>query len=238
MNDYTIGLALYDFLPALFTGVALYCLAIMVSRTAPESRWLAYLGGGLVVTAGVLKASWKLVVATSGQDVVLLSEAMFPLMGPGFALVAFAVWSSVRRANGRTTPRHLGKVALGVVAVACVLAFYSTVIAGNERGYFPVFLMVASVANVVLSVLLIREALRHGRRGAALLFFVNIAMVFALQPIAAMAEPSIAMHWFEQTLTSGGAAAFALASWLLLREVPQAQTPTVEPLEWATANSI
>jgi len=80
-------------------------------------------------------------------------------------------------------------------------------------------LLLASVANVGLSILLIRDALRVQRRGAALLFFVNIAMVFALQPIAAMPDKSIAIHWFEQTLTTGGAAAFALASYLLLRTV-------------------
>jgi hypothetical protein len=44
-------------------------------------------------------------------------------------------------------------------------------------------------------------------------------MVFALQPIAAMPDKSIAIHWFEQTLTSGGAAAFALAGYLMLRYV-------------------
>lgn len=209
MNDYTVGLALYDFFPSLFTGIALFYLARMLPQAA-HAR-LAALGGGLVVLAGVLKATWKLIMATSGTDIVLFSEALFPLMGPGFFFVALAVWASLR---SRPTP-YLWRVAALVAALAFVLAGLLTL--NTERGYFPVFLMLASLSNVALSVMLINAAVRRGRWLAGGLFFVNIAMVFALQPIAQMPDKSIAIHWFEQSLTTGGAAAFALAAFLLYR---------------------
>lgn len=233
MNDYSIALAIYDFLPSVFTGFALMFIAQMVGRSAPQSQGMAVIGGGLVVLAGVLKASWKLIMATTGQDIVLLSEAMFPLMGPGFLLVGLAVWSGLRSARGKSVPSYLDGIALAILVAVVGLALHSMFIAGNERGYFPVFLMLASLSNVGLSILLIREALRRQRRTMAFLFFLNIAMVFALQPIAAMPEQSIAIHWFEQTLTSAGAAAFMTAAFLLLREVSQT-VPDIRR-EWARA---
>ncbi|MFP4322319.1 MAG: hypothetical protein ACLFTK_07690 [Anaerolineales bacterium] len=240
MSEYSIPLAVYDFAPALFTGAALYFLAQLVRHHAPQLRWLAYSGGGLVVLAGVLKASWKLVMALSAQDIVLLSEIMFPLMGPGFAFVAFALWGGLRRADDKPIPANISALAMGIVAVAIALAFISTVVMGNERGYFPVFLMLASISNVGLSIMLIRAALRRGQRGIAGLFFVNIAMVFALQPIAATPDKTMALHWFEQTLTSGGAACFALASYLLWRaavhpaQLPRTPEPARRPATSAT----
>ncbi|NJL57293.1 hypothetical protein HC928_20730 [bacterium] len=83
-----------------------------------------------------------------------------------------------------------------------------------------------------LSVLLIREALRRELPVAAGMVFLNLAMVFALQPIAARPDKSMALHWLEQTLTSGGAAAFALAAHLLLRHITTgaaAQEPEAHP---------
>lgn len=234
--DYSLGLALYDFLPGIFTAIALYFIAQTVRHNVPQHDWMAALGGSLVVAAGLMKASWKLIVATTGQEIVWLSELMFPLMGPGFALVAFAVWSSVRATQNRSTPRYLGAIALGIIALTVGLALYSTLIAGNARGYFPIFLMLASISNVALSIFLIRESLRQRLRGVALLFFLNIAMVFALQPIAAMPDKSIAIHWFEQTLTSGGAAAFALAAYSLWRAIPRDEAQ--EPLELATLSDL
>lgn len=219
MHEYSVGLALYDYFPSIFTGLALFFVAQMVHRADKTNQGLAIIGGSLVVLAGVLKATWKLIMATSGQDVVILSEIMFPLMAPGFLLVAFAVWSAMRQTHGKTSPRYVWLMPLAIIGFTIAIAAYRTLILETPRGYFFPFLMLATFSNIGLTVLLIREALRQERRGVALLFLVNIGMVFALQPIAAMPDKSIAIHWFEQTLTTGGAAAFALGAFSLLRMV-------------------
>jgi len=217
MHDYTIGLALYDYLPGIFTGLGLYFIAQIIRRYAPAYRYMAYVGAALVVTAGLMKATWKLVMATSGQDIPLLSQSLFPMMGPGFLLFAVALWAATRGLRSKNVSSRPVLYTVLVIVIGVVLAIGLTVGTDNPRGWFPVFLMMASISNVAIASMLIREAWIRRRRLMAGLFFLNIAMVFALQPIAQMPEKSIAIHWFEQTLTTGGAAAFALAAYLLLR---------------------
>ncbi|NDJ55409.1 MAG: hypothetical protein GYB68_20240 [Chloroflexi bacterium] len=217
--EYSISLALYDFLPGLFTGIALFFIAQMVRRADTRFTTLAFAGGGLVLLAGLLKATWKLIIAVGGPEILLLSELMFPLMAPGFTLVAFAVWGAIRTLNNKAAPNNLWLIASVLIVVAALAAFANTVVLGTVRGYFPIFLGLASISNVSLSVMLIAESIRRKRFDLAGLFFVNIAMVFALQPLAAMPEMSIAMHWFEQTLTSAGAATFAVAGYLMMIDV-------------------
>ena len=61
----------------------------------------------------------------------------------------------------------------------------------------------------------------------AVLFTVNLAMVFALIPISQMESYSIAIHWLEQTLTAIGAAAFAYAAYGLYQAMSaKAQRPS------------
>jgi hypothetical protein len=70
-----------------------------------------------------------------------------------------------------------------------------------------------SIANLVLSLVLIAIALRLGRKGAAMLFGVNLAMVFALPPIAMAGPDSLLLHWVEQICSPAvGTAAFALGA--------------------------
>lgn len=227
--DYSLELALFDFTPVLFTGLALFFLATLVGRTSPDNGKLAATGAALVVLAGTLKATWKLIAATTGNEILLLSELMFPLMAPGFVLMAFAIWGALRENAGQAVPSWLGAAALGVVGLVFAWATLRTVGQALPRGYFFPFLLLASIANVALSIMLIAAAVRRRQALTGLLFFVNIAMVFALQPIAAMPDKSIAIHWFEQALTSGGAAAFALASWLLLGAMTRVAATSTAP---------
>jgi hypothetical protein len=71
------------------------------------------------------------------------------------------------------------------------------------------------LGNISLTLLLFVAAWHQGKWGLALLFTVNLAMVFALIPTAQIEPKTIALHWFEQTLTAAGAASFAFASYRL-----------------------
>jgi len=215
MQDITLGLALYDYFPSLFTGLALFFIYRMVHTAAPSHSWLAALGGTMIVLGGVLKATWKLVVATGGPDIIWLSEPLFPLMAPGFLFVTVAVYAGMRATSGQPIPLWLTGLGFGLVALTLVYADVRVFVQNIERGWFFPLLLLASLANVALSIMLITGAVRRKRWVAAGLLFVNIAMVFALQPIAAMDNLSMTMHWIEQTLTVGGAAAFAVGAHLM-----------------------
>lgn len=106
-------------------------------------------------------------------------------------------------------------VALGLIGVIYGLAAYRTWLAPVERGCFMPMMSLASLGNITLTILLFMTAWGQGKRGLAFLFTVNLAMVFALIPIAQVAHKSITLHWFEETLTTFGAACFAVAAYRL-----------------------
>ncbi|GEM_PF-476458 len=214
MEDFTLGLALYDFVPVILTGVAVYFIARVVRASGVPAAQLATFGAALVFIAGLTKAIWKLIATLAGVDLVWLASLLFPLMAPGFALLAAGIWASRRR----TTPKSAVFWLMPWIAIAIAFAFAAyRMNAGIERGWFMPIMSLASLANIILTVLLFMLAWQRGQRVTAVLFTVNLAMVFALIPIAQMESHSIAMHWLEQTLTAIGAAAFAYAAFRLSR---------------------
>ena len=215
MHDFTLGLALYDFVPVLFTAVAVLFIARMIQQHEPTRAPLAYTGAGLVIAAGLSKALWKLLVTTTGQDIGLLANALFPLMAPGFTLLAFSFWSAMCRRRGNATRHYITVMSLLAIFLVFLIAFIRSWGLEIERGWFMPIMTLASVTNLALTVMLMVAAWRQGRWPLALLFVVNVAMVFALQQIAQIEPMTIALHWLEQTLTAVGAGAFALASFWL-----------------------
>lgn len=94
-EGFTLSMALMDCLP-----VAFFCVGAGVLATRFDSP-LFRVGVVLVVLAGVLKVSWKLVLALARRDVRFLNRQMRYLMPVGFvlALVSLVVdrakWSLV-----------------------------------------------------------------------------------------------------------------------------------------------
>jgi len=214
---FPISLALYNFLPVTLTGLALWFLARYVADQAPREHRLALLGGALILAGGLAKASWKLLAATTGTDLVWLSNALFPLMAPGFALLAPALWGALRGQRGRPVPGGLWRVGVAAIMLAFAAAALRHGVLAIRRGWFLPLLVLASLGNLAASVLLIRAALLLRSWGTALLFGVNLLMIFALQPIAMMNPKPLAMHWLEQSLTALGTACFAAAAYRLWR---------------------
>lgn len=214
-SDFTLGLALYDFLPVMLTGVAVLYLARLIIMQDVPNGGLAFAGAGLVFGAGMSKAVWKLNVTLTGQDVTWLANLLFPLMAPGFVLIGVGIWAVERQLRGKQVPSWIWGAAVVAIVAVYVLAFVRTVDPQIERGWFMPIMGMASVGNIGLTVLLMVLSLRYSKWGLAILFLLNLAMVFVLIPIAQIEPKTISLHWIEQTITSGGAAAFALASFRL-----------------------
>lgn len=217
MPIFPISLAVFNFVPVGLTGVALWFLVRFVRKQDASNYRLALLGGGLILAGGLSKALWKLIAAASGADVHWLANALFPLMAPGFAFLLAAVWGATRRQRGHRSPPGLWRWAIAAMAIALTAAAVRQWMLGVPRGWFLPLLILASLGNLGVSVLLIRASLRQRRWHVAALFAVNLAMIFALQPIAMATPKTLALHWIEQTLTALGTGCFALAAFLLHR---------------------
>jgi len=225
MTDLTLPLALFNFVPVLLTGVAALFLVRLVVRQVPAgpgagARWprrWAVVGALLVFAGGLAKAAWKLALVTTGQDLAWLAGSLFPLLGPGFVLLAAAVWAAGRRLLGRRVPDWLSLSALGLILAAAAAVAVRVALLDIPRGWFLPLLLLTTVGNLTLSLVLITLSVRLRRWAAAVLFGVNLAIVLMLPSIAMMEPKTAGLHWLEESLTALGSLSFAAAASLLLR---------------------
>ncbi len=219
---YTLSLALEDFLPVILSSAGLYIISQMVRRVDIGLGQMAQLGWLLVSIGGLLKAVWKLVMALSNAQTNLawLDKGMFIWMAAGFTLLAFALWFAAKQMAGqseRPFPIWLGPAVIFGLSVVAILATGFPDLTQNSWRF--VLLGVTTIGNVATAVLLIQQARRQGLPLAALLFLVNIVIVFILSGMARIPEQSIPLQWTEQILNTLSQGAFVYAAWQLSQAI-------------------
>ena len=198
----TVPLALWDLVPVVLGGLGCWLLADVAGRRVPEVRTAGRVGAVLVFLGGLAKAVWKLVFALTENDLVVLYDALFVLLAPGFVLVALALYAA---RTGEARGFRLGAAAvLGSYAIAAAT--------GSVDAVLPL-MVVAATATGVLALL---EARSAGDRTATWLFAAQIALAFALVPLAAPPQ-TLGKQWAEESINAVAQAAFALGAWRLLR---------------------
>src|SRR5215204_1896427 len=105
-TEFTLPLAILDFVPVLFTGIGLMYVIRLIFLVLPAQGRTAFLGGVMVVTGGSLRAVWKLLIVLSSGNLVVdwMGNSLFVLMAPGYVLLAWSIWQlmrSIQRKNIR-----------------------------------------------------------------------------------------------------------------------------------------
>jgi len=89
LPEVTLSLALYDYLPILIWVAGSYFLvdAIREDINRVFFYYILILSLALVCSGGILKATWKFLIALADINLLILSDMQFPLMGTGFFLL-------------------------------------------------------------------------------------------------------------------------------------------------------
>jgi hypothetical protein len=203
-TDYTVALALEDYLPVLLALAGFWLLA-------PD--WLGRVGAVLIGLGGLAKSTWKLLLAAGGVDVPWLEVLLFPLMAAGAVLLCAALHKSLG------WPAWPYFAAGGVAAVATIVTW----------SVQPSFLL-ATVLVIMISVLGAIIAGRHGNSFAMLLYPIGILAVLALVPLRGHpSAAALAFQWLQQGTNTIAQATFFLAAYLTHRSVRSA-APDPEPV--------
>lgn len=208
-------MALQNYMPVVLSALGLIWIAQMIRATHTAAGRLAFAGVALIVLAGMLKATWKLVMSIARVDMPLLSQSLFPLIAPGFSFVAWALFVSkqARLQNGNGAVVWLPSV---LASAAMLLFALALAVTRPDRMWVFVLIGVATVANVALAALLIHSALQQHKGLAAGLFALNLVITFVLSGIAGMPNKSLEVHWVEQIISTISNAGFAWAAWMLV----------------------
>ena len=221
MERYTLGLALFDYLPVIAAAIGLFLVCrycAIVGRR--EGNWI-YLVPLVAVTGGVLKATWKLIVVTTGSNIQWMSDQLFFFIASGYVLMASLVVLSLRaHARGTQLSANWWRgpllVAIAIVAIALVLANTS-----ESRSWAFLLLGVMSIANLVFSIRLIAHSAGQRKWLATLGFSMNLVLAYVLVGLARIPEQTLELQWTEEILNFVATSALALAAWYLLRTYEQ-----------------
>jgi hypothetical protein len=235
MENYTVALALEDYLPVLLSAYGLFLIARMITRMDPQCSRLAYLGVALIALGGLSKATWKLIGAlSSGQtNIQLLDNALFFCLAPGFILLTFALWYAQRSMYGGTRPRNVwivpGALALLTVFTAAFIAV--AMFDPNREGrqmWFFMLLGMTTIFNFVALGLAIRQARRQKLTLAIGLFVINLAAIIILQGLARTSNFSEPMQWVQQITNTLAQVALVYGASLLSNQTDRLLSEQVE----------
>ncbi|WP_433385882.1 hypothetical protein [Micromonospora sp. KLBMP9576] len=203
-NDYTIVLALEDFVPVGLALAGYWLLADLSGRVVPRVGTVARVGAVLIGLGGLAKSTWKLLLAGFSIDLPWLEAALFPLMALGAAGLLWGLSSALAGRAVRWWPFAAVLVVTAGVAIAYALIE-------------PVFAL-ATTSVTAISVLAAIIAGRLRAWGAVALYVAGLTCVLLLVPLRNHPDhETLAIQWAEQGTNTLGQAALLLAAWLTVR---------------------
>ncbi|MBQ8321160.1 MAG: hypothetical protein IJX92_02195 [Clostridia bacterium] len=87
MKDFSISMALVDYIPVIFFAIAVIILLRDLYNKMGKGAFALFAAGAIdIIAAGALKATYKLLYAAGVCDFVALSDMFFPVQSIGFLL--------------------------------------------------------------------------------------------------------------------------------------------------------
>ncbi len=149
-EQYTIAVALFDYLPVALSAFGLHALASALSLTHSTIGLWARAGAWLIPLGGVFKATWKLRIALGYPALDWLENLLFICLAPGFLLVALATSSAYRVARSGALSRGAKPGPLGVLALPAIIGGSLALIYPDTRIWFFSLLALTTLANLWL----------------------------------------------------------------------------------------
>lgn len=208
--QYPVSLALQDYMTVIFSAIGLTLLTRMVFQMDQSLGRMALIGTALTVAGGALKATGKLVMSMGGPDLAVLNLSLFPLIAPGFTLLAWSLYQ-VRRIF-RSKP-VMGMPWLAPLILIGLFGAGSLAISVAGGPWRVPLILLSSLGNITLLALLITAAWGRKMWLTGALFLITLVVVLVMSQMAQMPFQSLGMVWFEQLTQSLAQMLFALAAW-------------------------
>lgn len=211
--EFTVPMALEDFLPVAFTAIGLFLIAKFVSGRHPKLSLLIWLGSVLVVTDGLLKAVWKLIYAATGTDIAWMHDSLFLLMGPGFVFVAWALLRGLK--DEAPSSRQVWLVPLAIILPSLGIAAYLAITQPN-RSWAQVLMLLTTVGILTTNGQIMFSSFNRKLFLPIVLLVINIITIFGQVWIPQLSQTTFT-HWVGQINNTVSWAAFAAAVWIWRR---------------------
>ena len=194
-TEYTLGLALFDFIPVFLSVTGLFLAARWMQGgfSITKSAWV----GALIASLGGLsKASWKLIVVVTGTNIEWMDNALFPLLGTGFALLFITLIMRLFDRDKWIWP----------IALAIILLFYVwswTKLGSDDPGSWSLILLIMTAGfSTLFSLTLSGLSIARRKFLAAIAILISVGGAFYLAKLAQIPEQTLALQWKEEIINT------------------------------------
>lgn len=126
MNDFSISMALVDYIPVIFFVIAAVILLRDLYNKMSKGAFALFSAGVIDVTvAGALKATWKLLYAAGACNFEALDHMFFPVQSIGFLLAGIGILAMLIQKQSKTA-----LVAVAPPIVSGTFLFVGLMVAG------------------------------------------------------------------------------------------------------------
>ena len=194
MNDFSISMALVDYIPVIFFAIASVLLLIDLYNKMSKGAFALFSAGVIdVAMAGALKATWKLLYAAGACNFEALDAMFFPVQSIGFLLAGIGLLAMLTHKQSNA-----------------LLAVAPPVFSGT---FVFVGLMVAGlgIMDVVLCIL----AAKLKKPALIAIFAVSFVCSLCMGYLSSQDFAVAAMNWIAEGVNVVGQGTLLLGAYLL-----------------------
>lgn len=217
MENYTLGLALFDYLPAIAVGFGLYLICKYSTSLANYNGYWIVAIPAIALTGGVLKASWALIYALTEVNYRWMSEQLYFLLAASYVFMAVLVFSSLRAGGKGRELESSWWYSPALVAVILLVTAQITKLKTDSEIWSVMLLATLSFANLILLATLIFHSVIKRNWIAGSAFAINLVLGYVLVSLAKAPEQTAELQWIEEFIDLANSSLLAVGAWALMR---------------------
>ena len=181
MYNFTIPMALMDYIPVIFFGVtAVLLLRDLYNKMSKAAYALLAAGGINVFMAGFCKATWKLLYAANICDFVALEEMFMPVNSLGLLFVGLSLIAMLIR------KRKSVMLSVSPVAYISSMPF--------------IMMMVVGLGGLCTGLSILSAKMKKG--AVMILFILSFVCAMAMGYMSSQDSTQAAINWIEQSINA------------------------------------
>ena len=197
MNDFSVAMALVDYIPVLFFAIASVILLRDLYNKMSKGAFALFSAGVInVTTAGALKATWKLLYAAGICNFEALDHMFFPVQSIGFLLAGIGILAMIAHKQTKCS----------------LMAAAPPVFAGT---FVFVGLMVAGLG--ILDTVLCILAVKLKKPGLIAVFVLSFFCSLCMGYLSSQDFAQASMNWIAEGVNAMGQGTMLLGTILLHR---------------------
>ena len=198
--DFTVGMALFDYIPVIFFALGAVILLRDLYNKMSKGAFALFAAGVInVAMAGFLKATWKLLYAGAQIDISAFNAMFFPVQSIGFLLAGIAIVSMLTHKQ-REKGTKLNSVAPVVPVVSITFPYL-------------VLVMVAGLGLMDAGLCILAKKLK--KPAIIAIFVLSFVCCLGMGYLSTKDFEKASMNWIAEGVNFCGQGLFLLGTWML-----------------------